>query len=132
MAGRRREEADAVLDGPALGIGGSVVKPPDAGEGHGRGAHGTGLERDVEVAIDQPFAADGRCGSPDRQHLGMGGGILVGQGAVSGAGDDGGAGDDHAAHRDLAPRRRAPRLFEGDIHERWRHAWPAWINSATD
>ena len=38
VAGGRVKEADAVLDRTALGVGGAVVEPADAGEGNGRRA----------------------------------------------------------------------------------------------
>ncbi len=38
VAGGRGKEADAVLDRPALGVGGAVIEPPDARKGNGRGA----------------------------------------------------------------------------------------------
>ncbi len=38
VAGGRGKEADAMLDGPALGVAGAVIEPADAGEGNSRGA----------------------------------------------------------------------------------------------
>ena len=38
VAGGRAKEAHPALDGPALGVGGSVIEPPDAREGNGRRA----------------------------------------------------------------------------------------------
>ena len=38
VAGGRGKEADAVLDRPALRVGGAVIEPADAGEGNGRRA----------------------------------------------------------------------------------------------
>src|SRR4051812_3369091 len=54
VAGRLVEDARAVLDAAALGIGGAIVKAPDPGEGDRLGAHRAGLQRDVEIAVDQP------------------------------------------------------------------------------
>src|SRR5262245_13978728 len=49
QAGRGGEIAHAVLDRAALGIGGAVIDPSDAGERDRRRAHRAGLERHVEV-----------------------------------------------------------------------------------
>jgi hypothetical protein len=38
VAGGRGKEADAVVDGAALGVGGAIVEAPEAGEGDRRGA----------------------------------------------------------------------------------------------
>ena len=50
MAGRLAEDARAVLDPAAFGIGRAEVEPADARKRDGRRAHGAGLQRDVEVA----------------------------------------------------------------------------------
>ena len=47
-----------MLDRTAFGIGSAEIEAADAGEGDRRGAHGAGLERDIEVAIDQALAAE--------------------------------------------------------------------------
>src|SRR5262245_47091035 len=71
QAAGRGEVAHAALDRAALGIGGAVIEPPDAGERDRRRAHGAGLECDVEVAVDEPLAAERLGRAPDRHHLGM-------------------------------------------------------------
>ena len=58
MAGRRSEKLHAIVHRAALGIGGAVIKPADAGEGDRAGAHRAGLERDIEVAIVEPLGAE--------------------------------------------------------------------------
>ena len=71
QAGRRGEIAHAVLDRAALGIGGAVIEPPDAGERDRRRAHRAGLERHVEIAVDEPLAAERLRrprGSPPSRH----------------------------------------------------------------
>src|SRR5690242_6297388 len=54
MAGRRREEADAVLDRPALLVGGAEIEPPDAGKRHRRRTHRARLQRHIEIAVGEP------------------------------------------------------------------------------
>ena len=102
MAGRRREEAHAVLHRAALRIGGAVVEPADARKRDRRRAHGAGLERHVEIAVGQPLRAERGGRLPDRQHLGMRGRVAVAQGAVAGARDHRTVAHDHAADRHLA------------------------------
>src|SRR5215469_11776073 len=65
----RREIAHAVLDCPALGIGGAIIDAPDAGERDRRRAHRAGLERDVEIAVDEPLGAQRLRRAADRHHL---------------------------------------------------------------
>src|SRR5581483_11620021 len=71
VAGRAAEEPHAALDRAALGVGRSVIEPADARERDRASAHGAGLERDIEVAIGEPLAAELLCRLADRQHLGM-------------------------------------------------------------
>ena len=58
MAGRRREEAHAVVDRAALGVGRAVIEPADARERDRRRAHRAGLERDMQVAVGEPLGAE--------------------------------------------------------------------------
>ena len=87
-------------------------------------AHGAGLERDVEVAVDEPLAAERLGRAPDRHHLGMRGRIAVGQSATAGLRDDIAVAHDDAADRHLAGRRRGMRLVEREIHEGVRRHGP--------
>src|SRR5262249_43891870 len=87
LAGRGGEEPHPALDRAALGVDGAVIDPSDAGERDRRRAHGAGLERDVEIAVGEPLAAERRCRPPDRHHLGMRGRIALGEGAVAGLRD---------------------------------------------
>src|SRR5205085_9208474 len=71
MAGGRGKEPHAVLDRAALGIGRAVIEPADARERDRGRAHGAGLERHVEIAVDEPLAAEHRRRPANRQHLAM-------------------------------------------------------------
>src|SRR5215210_1939526 len=84
MAGRACKETNAMLDGAALGIARAEIKPPDAGEGDRCRAHGARLERHIEVASGEAFAAELRASRPDRDELGMGGGIGKSERPVAG------------------------------------------------
>src|SRR5712691_5682080 len=117
QAGGRGKEAYAALDRAALGIGGAVIKPPDAGERDRRRAHGAGLQRHIEVAVDQPLAAEGLRSPADRHDLGMRGRVAVGERAIAGLRDQIAVADDHAADRHLAGVRCRVRLVEREIHE---------------
>src|SRR5512146_2515106 len=75
VAGRLRKEARAVLDGAAFRIWRTEIEPADAGKGDGRGAHGARLDRDVEVAIDQPLAAEPGASLSDGEQLSVRGWI---------------------------------------------------------
>ena len=119
MAGRRCEEPHAGFHRAAFGIGGAVIQPPDPRQRDRAGAHRARLQRDIEVAIDQPLAAGDLRGLPDGENLGMRGRIAVGQGAVSGRGDDLVIEHDHAADRHFAGFSGLFGRFQRQIHERW-------------
>ena len=118
VAGRLREKPYAGIDRAALGVGGAVIQPADPRERDRAGAHGAGLQRDIEVAIDQPFGADGLGGLPNGQDFGMRGRVAVGQGPVAGGGDDLVVKDDHASDRHFAGFSGVFGRFERQIHER--------------
>ena len=118
VAGRRGKEPHAGLHRAALGVGCAVIEPADPRERDRARAHGAGLQRHIEVAVDQPLAADVLGGLAERQDLGMGGGIAVGQGPVAGGGDDLVIADDHAADRNFARFSGIFGRFQRQIHER--------------
>ncbi len=121
MAGRAAKEPHTVFHRPALRIAGTEIKPADAREGHRGGAHGAGLQRDIEIAVGKPLRAERGRGLPDRQQLGVRCGIADRQSC--------------GCPRARSPRRRArsrsrpaPRrarrgagFVEGKLHET-RHA----------
>ena len=117
MAGRLREEARAMLDRAAFGIGRAEIEAADAGEGDRGGAHGAGLERDIEVAIGEPLAAELGAGGADGEQLGMRGRVAHGEGAVAGGCEHLAIGaHHHGADRHFAEVVGAHRLFEGKVH----------------
>lgn len=62
--------------GTRLGIISGVNDTFDAGEHQRAGAHGAGLEGDIESDTVQPFVSEGVRGGGDRLHLGVRGGIM--------------------------------------------------------
>ena len=117
QAGRAGKIPDPVFDRSTLAIGRPEIEAPDARERDCCRAHGAGLERHVEIAIEQPFVAEGSRGMPDRQHLGMRGRVVVRDGAVRRLRDQVSRAHDHAAHRNLAGLRCRLRLRERERHE---------------
>ena len=106
MTGGLGEDARAVLDAAALGIGRAVIEAADAGEGNGLRAHGAGLQRDIKIAARQPFRPERVGGLADHQHFGMGRGVGRLARAVARHRDHppSCALDQHGAHRHLTAR----------------------------
>src|ERR1700724_3201171 len=114
------EEPHAVVDRAAFGIGRRIVEPADAGKRDRARAHGARLERDMQVAIGEPFAGERERGGPDRHDLAMRGRVAVGQRAVAGLRDHRAVAHDDAADRHLAGRRGGAGLRQRQVHEgRW-------------
>ncbi len=125
VAGGLREEARAVLDRAALGVAGRPVETTDAGKRDRAGAHGAGLERDIEIAADEPFGAEFGRRLPDGEHFGMGRRIAIDDRAVAGDRDDGAAAHERRADRRLAGCGR----LAGGLESR-RHRIPALYHQA--
>src|SRR5205814_394792 len=87
--GRLVEDARPILDAAAFGIGRAVVEPPYPGKGNGLGTHRAGLERDVEIALDQSRGAERLGRLTDRQQPGLRGRTAIGLAAVARFGRDG-------------------------------------------
>jgi hypothetical protein len=121
VAGRRGEEAHAMFDRSAFGVGSAEIKPANASKGHRRRAHGTRFQRDVEIAIREPLAAERGGGGANGNELRVRGRIMISDRSVTGPRDDASVPHDYAANRHLAPRSCSAGLFEGDGHEcgRW-------------
>src|SRR5262249_11525147 len=118
MAGRRGKEAHAAFDRTALGIGRAVIESADARERDRAGAHGAGLERDIEVAIGEPLRADPFGSLTYGQHFRMRGRIAISQGAVARGCDHLVVPDDHAADRHFAGFAGGFGRLQRQIHER--------------
>ena len=126
MAGWLGKEARAVLDGTAFRIWRAEIEPADARKGDGRGAHAAWFERDIQVAADEPLAAEPGTSLPDRQQLGMGGGIVGAERPIAGAGQHlAGWAHQHGADRNLAQK---PGGLSAGMHTvyyavGWRHSY---------
>jgi len=118
VAGGGGIEPHTGIDGAALGICRAVIEPADAGEGDGGRAHGAGLERDIEIAIDEPLAADLFRGGANGENFGMCSRVAVGERPVPGGRDHDAVPHDDAADRHLPGLFSRFGRFQGQIHER--------------
>lgn len=82
----------------------------------GSGAHGAGLDSDVEGALRQVFATELVGCHGDGLHLGMGGDVVEGLGEVVGACDDAVATHDDGSDGYLASGFGGSSLFKGFAH----------------
>jgi len=121
MARGRSEKSHAAVNRAALWIEGAVIKPADAGERDGTGAHHARFERDIKVAIGKALGAERGACRTDRDHFGVRGRIVVGERAVAGTGDDAAIMHDNAADRDLPALPGRAGLIERRFHECARH-----------
>src|SRR5690606_36855307 len=113
------EEAGTMGDGAALGVVRAPDDAADAGVADGPGAHGAGLERDIEGQAGEAVVSQLRRRSAEGDDLGVGGRIMGADGAVATLGDDlaGRFNDDHAADGSLSRVRRRLRTGQGHVHE---------------
>ena len=111
-------DAEDRAAGAGLGVGRGVDEAGDARVEDGAGAHGAGLERDVEgaagVLLREAVVGEVARGVAEGDDLGVGGGVVVAQDAVLAAGDDLVLIDDDGADGDLAGKLRRRGL------RRWR------------
>ena len=84
---------------------------------HGAGAHGAGLQGDVESGVAQAPAARDAGGVAQHEHLGVGGGVVTSLALVAAGGDHLTFDHEHGPHRHLTLRGRAPGLLKGQSHE---------------
>jgi hypothetical protein len=82
------QHREAGLHGAAFGVFRAVNQTGETGLNHGAGAHGAGLDGDVERGAGQTIVADPLRRFAQRNYLGMRGGIAIADSAVSGARDD--------------------------------------------
>src|ERR1700693_3618094 len=100
----RGEKPHPVVDSAALGVGSAVIEPADAGKRDRARAHRARLERDMKVAIGEPFAAELERGGPDRDDLAMRRRVAVGERAIARLRDHLAIAHDDATDRYLAGR----------------------------
>ena len=117
MACRLMKETRPVLYRSHLWIGGAEIKAADPREGGRGGTHGARLERDVQIAADQPLGAKCHGSFTDHQQLGMSGRILKFDRTVAGGrhylsrtvGNE-------RAHRNLAAGSSALGFLQCELH----------------
>ena len=85
----------------ALGVGGSVYDAAYLCPAEGGGAHRAGLQGDVQCAVVKVLAADGLGGGGERDHLGVGGGVVQALDHIVPLGDDAALPDDDGPYGDL-------------------------------
>ena len=110
----RGQQVKDAAAGTALGIAGAVNDAGDAGMDEGTGAHGTGLEGDVEGGGGEAIVAGALTGGAQGANLGVGAGVMGGDGAVPARAQDLTRGDQYGAYRHLdqgpRPLRQGDRL----------------------
>ena len=82
------------------------------------GAHRARLQRDPQLAFAQPLAAQHPRRFANRQHLGMGGGIIAADGRIAATGKDAATRSHYQrAHGHLARCAAGAGLFQGKPHQ---------------
>jgi len=100
-----------------LGVLGAVDEATDARVGDGSGAHGAGLDGNVEFAIGQAVIAEDEPGFAQRLYLGVRRGVVVGYRTIAAASHNMAVLYDHRADGHLAECFGTPRLAQGFFHE---------------
>ena len=80
------------------------------------GAHRAGLNRHVEIAVEQTIVADGRSGFAQRENLGVCRGIVGRERTVASPADDSALAHDDCSDGNLAQRQRTLRLTKRFFH----------------
>ena len=92
-------EVKEAAEGTGFGVGGAIIDAVQPGVDDRSGAHGAGLQRDIELRAGEPPALELFGGLQDGQQLGMRTGVLLGLAPVVCAGNDLALIDDDGAHR---------------------------------
>jgi hypothetical protein len=95
---------------------GTAHQAPDARVDHGPGAHGAGLEGDVQRGVEEPVARERLPGRPQRDHLGVRARIVRAYRLVPAFGDYRAVVDDDRAHGYFPSRLRLPRQLQCPPH----------------
>src|SRR6202007_3124714 len=102
-----------------LGILGPIDEASDACVSDGSGAHRTGLNRHVNVAVEHPVIADGDSSLTQSDDLRVSRGVVQCHWAIATASDNLAIAHDYGSHRNLAERERTLRLAQGFFHEQF-------------
>jgi hypothetical protein len=101
----------------ALGIIGAVDESWDASLDDRAGAHGAGLEGDIESGVGKAVVAEDSRGFAQDDDFGMSGGIIVANGAIAGAGEVGIIVNQHGTNGDFASVGGKASLVQSKPHE---------------
>ena len=101
---------------PARGSASTEHETTDARVDHRPGAHGAGLEGDVQRGVEQPVARERLPGRPQRDHLGVRARIVRAYRLVPAFGDYRAVVDDDRAHGYFPSRLRLPRQLQCPPH----------------
>lgn len=111
------EKMGAGADSTAFGVKSAEIDMPDMGLDDGAGAHIAGLQRDVEIAVENVPGGELSTGFGDRDHLGMKRGILFRLTEIMAAGNDFAVFYDYAADGRFAKIVRFLGFFQRRAHE---------------
>ncbi len=114
---RMVEDGETGADGAAFHVICAVDEAGDARLDHSPGAHGAGLDGDVESRVEEAVIFDFLRGGAEGDDFGVGGGVAIGDGTVAGAGDDAAFVDDDGTDGDFTAIGGEAGFFQRGLHE---------------
>jgi quercetin dioxygenase-like cupin family protein len=100
------EQLEAGTEGAAFEVIGGIDEAGNPRLNDRTGAHGAGLEGNVEDAAGEAVVAEEAGGFPNDDDFGVGGGVIIANGAIAGTREDDIVVDEHGANGDLTGVRR--------------------------
>src|ERR1035437_5487080 len=110
------EDLEHGVHSAGLSIFRSVNQAANSCKGYSARAHRAGLNRHVEIAVEQAIVPDGRSGLPQRKDLGVCRGIVGGERAVASPAHDSSLAHYDRSYGNLAQRQRTLRFTERFLH----------------
>ena len=110
------EQLKAGTEGTAFGVVGGVDEVGNPRLNDRTGAHGAGLEGNVEDGVGEAVVAEEARGFTEDDQFGVGGGVIIADGAIAGAREDDIVVDEHGADGDLAGGGRGAGFVESKLH----------------
>ena len=111
------QEIHGTASGPTFGVGSAEDDPGQATVYDGTRAHGAGFLGDVENAIGESPVARGFLGLSERQHLGVGGGVIEQFDLIPSARNDAAVLNDDGTHGHFLGLISAHGQTQGFAHE---------------
>ena len=111
------EDIKAGAESAALGIVRGIDETGNAGLNDGAGAHGAGLEGDVESGAGEAIVVEETRGFADDDDFGVRGGVIVANGAIAGARQDFILVNKESPDGDLPGLGGSLRFGERELHE---------------